>query len=31
MIGSILAAMGTVYTAAAVTMVVMGVVNRLKP
>ena len=31
MIGDILGAMGAVYTAAAVTMVVMGVVNRLKP
>ena len=31
MIGDILGAMGAVYTAAAVTMVVMGVVNRVKP
>ena len=31
MIGDILGAMGAVYTAAAVTMIVMGVVNRLKP
>ena len=31
MIGDILCAMGAVYTAAAVTMVVMGVVNRVKP
>jgi len=31
MIGDVLGAMAAVYTAAAVTMVVMGVVNRLKP
>ena len=30
-ITAILTAMATVYTAAAITMIVMGVVNRLKP
>ena len=31
MIGDILVAMGAVYTAMAVTMIVMGVINRVKP
>ena len=31
MIGDILGAMGAVYTAMAVTMIVMGVINRVKP